>query len=332
MSTRFENLNLTEAVPWEAIGENELFFKPKRKGIFLADKYTGWDIIYREPGDFISIRSKNYELVENAKLNKIIKDYGNIKFDLNLNLSGNKDNRKFSLVYDIDEKDIWDSGNSMLEQLRLEPKFVLLNAYDGGSSLKFQFGFFRFICSNLLVIPIKGKVLTKTIKHRQGNFKPSLEKQVNGFLDTVLMKTYFETLQEKIEKAIQNEFLQLPINFFVNLPGDLVYIFLALIAGQSKCKVGVKADKDMIFQDIRDRVTARKILELVLLARKDKYKLKGDATANWELFNQIMDLRYSENVNTCWDVYNLLIKSMQIFIKQHHRRMRLTAYLGRHLL
>ena len=198
----------------------------------------------------------------------------------------------------------------MLERLGLKPKLVVLNAYDGGSSLKFQFGFFRFICSNLLIIPVKGKVLTKTIRHKEGNFKPGLKTQINDFLDTVSMKTYFEILQEKIEKAMQNEFLQLPINFFVNLPGDLVYLFLALVAGHSKCKVEVKAGKDMIFPDIGDRMTARKLLELVLLARKEKYKLKGDAIANWGLFDQIMDLKYSEKVNTCWDIYNLLIKSI----------------------
>jgi hypothetical protein len=331
MGNKFAAFNLTGNVPWETIKRDDLFFDPQREQIFHGGFYTGWDIIYRDSGDFIAIRSKNFELVKNKELNNIIESYGSLKFKLNLDLSGNLGSRKFNLVYDADKQGILESGDSMLNELKLEPKFVVSNAYDGGASLKFQFGFFRHICSNLLVIPVEGKVFSKTIKHKRGLFDPTLSKQVNDFLDSASIRN-FKILRDKIEKANLNKSLQLPFNFFVNLPTDLVYLYLAVIVTHSECKVEVITNEKGFFPDIRNLESAKKLLVMVLEARKKKFKLKGDATANWDLFNQIKALEYSEKVNTCWDIYNLLIKSTQVLIKEHNRRMRLTSYVGNYLL
>jgi hypothetical protein len=91
------------------------------------------------------------------------------------------------------------------------PKISIWNSYDGGSIMRYEFGFYRLVCSNGLTVP-DGEITQKSFKHS------TIEKIVKGDVINTLMeiKNFIDSssvLVENFEKLAQIKVTKKKISF-----------------------------------------------------------------------------------------------------------------------
>lgn len=130
----------------------KILFPVKREPLIHNGQETGKDIISREDnGDFISVVSKDYLLIENKLIvNNLLKEFSelinfNDKEVISKRIFSN--NNYFSFSFDLNyPKQEVEVGDYIGAVLRID------NSYDGTSSLRLSMNAKRLVCSNGMVV------------------------------------------------------------------------------------------------------------------------------------------------------------------------------------
>jgi hypothetical protein len=148
--------------------------------------------IVDKDNNILNFCSSRYNLVKNIIVFKPIEDYlkeRKIDYIRKVKIINKS---KFYVDYIIKQRKDTDSVKGVF------PKISIWNSYDGGSIMRYEFGFYRLVCSNGLTVPDRD-VTQKSFKHSK------IEKIVKGDVINTLMeiKNFIDnssTIVENFEK------------------------------------------------------------------------------------------------------------------------------------
>ncbi len=321
------DLNLSQNLVWKDTEKDHLFFDPLSKPVKVKGINTGWRTLYREEPEGvypISVVGPNYMVVPNLKLHNIISKFDDFDLSLNSSLSGNSKNKKFNLVYDVKTNE--DFGSDSSDGGKLKPKLVVKNSYDGSSQIEILFGLFRMICSNMVVIPYSDKVMRFKTRHFRSN--NNLTRQIYSFIREALNKEAFREIRRVIVMSKQRtDIKRVPYNYFANMPYRQLFPIIAGIYKFSAVKVLVEDEEK--FYNLQDISQVKAMISRILSERTDPKTIKKIDGSH--RIDEAMALRYMENVNNHWQLYNLVLKIAQnVVVKE--RRISVSRDLSRRFL
>lgn len=312
--TRHQNLDLAQPLRWAKTGEEDLFFEPLEQINTVEGVDTGYKTIYRKNPEveIISTMSEDYSLIPNSMLHEIISDYPAMDLGLNLRQSSNCKNKSFLLTYDItrDGQGI-DLGEDETDG-DLFPNLIVKNSYNGSTCIEFEFGIFRSICSNGLVIPVEG--MTKKFKKKHKGINGDLPQMIHAFLDTALSSKVFDKVRENISRnKASRRVKEISYTWLKSLPFNQLIPILAMISKYSEVSVITYNGTDSY--NLTSTENARNFAEHITALRERDGK-KKDIEKMW---NAAAGIEYNEPVTNHWLLYNLMIKVLQAVVSQHRR-------------
>ena len=266
-----------------------------------------------ESFDPISVHSKYYKIIENKKLDDIVESNTNLKLDCSKSI--NWHNKMFQLVYSGGKDSIVD-----LEGDSFTPNLVITNSYDGSSKFGLEYGLFRMICSNMVVLPITAT--HKQSKHYQGNWDDNMEKEI------VTMIKNFENNTENIVtmiSAVKEEEPVLDMKFLYKhstYKQLIVYLAAAL-----KYSPEIKLTNSIFAKNDSKLETEDDIITLV----QENWKSVKESHIE-DLIIEARMIKYNEEVKTKWDIYNMILKLSHLVIKQKMGRYTFSRSLGQKML
>jgi len=304
------NLDFSKNIEWFPINNEDLFFEPKVENVLLKGKATKWKILYREKTDGdaspISVRTNLYPIIKNLDLKNAIETFNNPKPIFIPELSSQKKNAMFQMVFGFPDIKVDDMGVTL----------VVTNSYDGLTRLKFRLGLFRYICSNMIVVPSEN-VAEIQIKHYKGNFQKELNEIVDIMIKSMLENDRLTKISDRI-KDMSTEGIDSKISagFWSLLTRQEFTIALCLIQKYSKipCLTCLPGSSDASYDisvkgfDFYTNYFSGKDKNL-----KNKKKLKE----TWDEYYE--NILYNENVDTCWAIYNMLLKAFQVISNGNER-------------
>lgn len=134
----------------------------------------------------VNVCSKGYELLPNEKIFEPVLEAVSKNFDVELK-ANSRNSSKFYLDMVIKDK-----SYKVLTKDIVVPRVRVMNSYDGSLKFSYQFGFFRMVCSNGLMAPIKEKSTLFKSMHT-----PRIITQVDRLLESTVEFT--EHAQEFVE-------------------------------------------------------------------------------------------------------------------------------------
>lgn len=144
--------------------------------------------IVDKENNILNFCSSRYNLVKNVIVFKPVEDYlkeRKIDYIRKVKIINKS---KFYVDYIIKQRKETDSVKGIF------PKISIWNSYDGGSIMRYEFGFYRLVCSNGLTVP-DGDVTQKSFKHSK------IEKIVKGDVINTLMeiKNFIDNSSDVVE-------------------------------------------------------------------------------------------------------------------------------------
>jgi hypothetical protein len=327
-----QNINLVERVTWDKTRDTDLLFDPKMETVKLDETDTKWRLLYREyeggTKKPFSCMTDSYALIPNKDLVNAITSFHEIQLDLDLNLSANSKNSHFQLVFNVDTEENFDDDSK--DGANLSPQLVLLNSYNGSTRLKMEFGFFRMICSNMLIIPEVGKTFQVDMKHYKGNFEESLQEQMHKILSNMLSKDVFDSIRGKIERNIKSDDMHIDIKFLKQLPYKQLFLFIGLLAKYSQMYVSTIDHKEGKIYDVSNTTERMMLVDNIVKEKRKDGDNKYDI--HWqEKVVKAGEYEYPEEVTNQWALYNMFIKMIQMTVEKQNR-MRMTRLASQYLL
>jgi len=156
--------------------------------------------IIDENNNLLNFCSSRYNLVKNSVVFKPIEDYLkkiNVEYIRKIKVINKS---KFYVDYIIKQRKETESVKGIL------PKISVWNSYDGGSIMRYEFGFYRLVCSNGLSVPTKDF----NIKHFKHSKVDSIVKadiinsllEIKNFIDEScdIVKNFEELSKIKVTK------------------------------------------------------------------------------------------------------------------------------------
>lgn len=312
---RTQDLDLRQNLRWEGTKSDDLFFEPLEEKNTVMGVETGHKTIFRlKDGKprVISTVSNDYSLVTNERLNRIIENFDEMELKLNTELSGIRDNKRSNLVYNIESENNFGSDSSDGSGGGLLPQLIVKNSYDRSQSIELLFGFFRTICSNGLIVPLRNQVFRFRKKHQGIN--GDLQMMIHEFLRKVLNEKVFERVRQKIIKAKQKRETIIPYTFFKQLPYYQLFPFIYGIYKHSQHKVTV-VDTEQEYS-LNSEADVNKLLYRIVKERSGEERAEKVLTRRWDTASS---LKYAEDVTNHWQLINLLIKIAQYKVAQNRR-------------
>ena len=260
---------------------NDILFdvkKVEQKKFDCASDYTH-DIFAYPKGKKIRVNScsDRYELVPNAQIFPVIREIllsNNVVFTERYNMIGFSRFYVEYALYGIKDKNIEDKLNSfafkMGEGDEIVPMLRVQHSYNGLTKYSINFGFFRLVCSNGLVIPVEEK--SEFNLSISGKHTSSIKKSLMKLEDSLLM--FLETEQ----KSVKN--FMLLTDRWVENPTDRLTEVLA----QTNI-IAVSNKKFNTIENIISRVN------------DEMLKLNVDRVSEWLLYNGINQYIFDDNLN-----------------------------------
>lgn len=325
--------DLSNKLDWPASKFEDLFFEPRIKPVRVKGTSTGWKTIYREDEKegndglhTLAVVGPNYMLLPNSRLNSIVSSFQDFELTLNMGLSGQRSDKKFNLVYNI--RSGFDFGSDPSDGGKLQPKLVVRNSYDGSSQIELLFGLFRFICANLVVVPTQDRVIKFQARHHTVN--SGIESMIHGFLAEALDASAFSDIREKILRSkMETDTKTLPLAFIKSLPFKLLFPVLGAIRSHSQVPVivsGVENDRSYSLQSTAQ--TKALISEIVNERAVPGNEKHVDVESRWD---EATAMIYPEEVNNHWQLFNLVLKTVQAVVEKE-RRIEMAREIGQHFL
>ena len=320
-------IELSKTLDWKPELYEDLFFTPSTKQIKVKGVKTGSRTVYRHDNNKvepISIVGQNYKLITNEKLHSAIIDYGNMDLALDLNLSGVLKNKRFNLVYNVNTGN--DFGSDVSDGGRLQPKVVVKNSYDGNSKLEILIGLFRMICSNMVVLPIQGKVAQFQAKHfkSMGNLK----RTIHNFLNESINSEALTDIRDIVMKAKAETYTKvIPYSMFKAMPFKTLLPTIAGVMQYSEIPV-IVSDGEYEYNLHHEKEVHKLIGRILRESNIDEDKVKVVID---QLEDHLYSISYNEPVNSHWQLLNLFIKIAQYTVHKQ-RRLIVANEIGRHFL
>lgn len=302
-------------VTWEESLKEDLFFKPE----IVAPVYTSKGVIpkrsaiYRDD-NFISLVSEQYELIENSIVHEVVSDLFGL--ELNSKMSFNNSNRKFNLVYNIEDDD--GTFKNIDKQSEMIPLLIGKNSYDGTRAWTFQFALYRLICSNGMIAPVMTKEIR--IKHQK---KAGVV--INNIIRMELLEKVGELLDNKDRIVDFITEMQNSTEVYLNIDSLKKYspaMLMLYLGALQKHYLGGFA----LFHDRQDGTKKYFDLSEVQTDSLAEY-IKNITESNrpvehllrWQdEMNQAVS-QYREQVRNKWEVWQMLIHVAQSYQKKHQR-------------
>ncbi|MCP5052446.1 MAG: DUF932 domain-containing protein, partial [bacterium] len=216
-----------------------------------------------------------------------------------------------------------DFGSDESDGGKLKPQLVIQNSYNGSTGIDILFGFFRGICSNMLVFPVEGQVIK--CSHRHKNVSDKLQPMIHGFLRDALNDKMFDHYRDMIQSAkAKTEEKEIDFKWLTKLPANQLFPVLAAITRYSQ--IGVTSVNGDNRYDLTNVVEAYSLAEKVSLDRGVKF----DPYKKWQKAMSETN-GYLEAVQNHFQLFQLLLKVRQVKVNQN-RRIQVAADTGKYFL
>lgn len=230
-----------------------------------------------EERHLLSVCSDRYNLVPN---DQIFLPIENELKQRGINYTANYqaiDNAKFYVTYIIEDFKLEVGANDIVK-----PKITVFHSYNGSMNYTLSFGYFRMICSNGLVVPVKGQEQSNF--HIKGKHTPKLTENINFFFEKLdFFLTQKQLAQQGFEKLFNTKISD----------RELENILISQMEAIKLNAINKRSENQ-----------TENLLFAINQTKKEQSELKSDLNL-WLVYNSINATIYNDELNTKHNEFRL---------------------------